>query len=64
MSASHPELRVIAATVHGRMLVLAPSSPCRHWLVGFHGYGHNADVQPGTESPNQTGDIGNTFHRL
>ena len=39
-----PELRHVAATVHGRVLVLAPPASYRHWLVGFHGYGHNAAI--------------------
>ena len=40
-----PEPRRVAATVHGRYLVQLPKSGApRHWLVGFHGYGQNAEM--------------------
>jgi predicted esterase len=40
---AEPEVRTIAATVHGRYLLRRPAAPgpCG-WLVGFHGYGENA----------------------
>jgi predicted esterase len=40
---AEPEIRTIAATVHGRYLLrrAAAPGPCG-WLVGFHGYGENA----------------------
>jgi len=42
--ASAPILRHVAATVHGRTLVLPPAGRARGWLVGFHGYAHNAEI--------------------
>jgi len=39
-----PELRHVAAITHGRTLVVAPDGPARGWLVGFHGYAHNAEI--------------------
>ena len=37
------EVRIVAATVHGRCLVEPPlAGGARCWLVGFHGYAHNA----------------------
>jgi predicted esterase len=39
-----PQARLVAATVHGRYLVLPPAhEPPRRWLVGFHGYAQGAD---------------------
>lgn len=40
------EIRLVAATVHGRYLVRAPAHDdgARRWLVGFHGYAHNAEI--------------------
>ena len=53
MTESHPAnaspaaatTRIVAATVHGRMLVQLPRSvrPNR-WFVGFHGYAQNAEM--------------------
>jgi predicted esterase len=41
--ASPALVRIVAAGVHGRCLVEPPASGRgRHWLVGFHGYAHNA----------------------
>lgn len=41
---SAPRLRHVAATVHGRTLVLLPRNDRpRRWLVGFHGYAQSAD---------------------
>jgi len=37
-------VRVVAATVHGRTLVLPPARDGRGWLVGFHGYAQGANV--------------------
>jgi len=38
-------LRHVPATVHGRYLVRPPATRGPHrWLVGFHGYGQNADL--------------------
>jgi len=39
-----PVVRTVAATTHGRVLVLAPSSGPLGMLVGFHGYAENAEV--------------------
>ena len=39
-----PEIRLVATTVHGRVLVDPPARPSRRWFVGFHGYGHNARI--------------------
>lgn len=37
--------RLIAATVHGRTLVLPPRiAPPSRWFVGFHGYAQNAEI--------------------
>jgi len=53
------EIRLVAATVHGRYALRAPANDDgRHrWLVGFHGYAHNAEIfletlraVPGAES--------------
>ncbi len=47
MSEELPEPRtlIVAATVHGRTLVLpARSGHARRWLIGFHGQGHNAAI--------------------
>ena len=43
---SGAEIRLVAATVHGRYAVRAPvpSEPERRWLVGFHGYAQNAEM--------------------
>jgi predicted esterase len=40
------EVRRVAATVHGRYAVRAPlrDDGRRRWLVGFHGYAHNAEI--------------------
>jgi predicted esterase len=39
------QLRLIPATVHGRVLVRPPATQGPHrWLVGFHGYAQNAQV--------------------
>ncbi len=41
----HAEERAIAALVHGRYLLETPADPeGRPLVVGFHGYGENADV--------------------
>jgi predicted esterase len=39
-----PEVRLIPATVHGRVLVAPGVRRPSHWLVGFHGYGQNAAI--------------------
>src|SRR5262245_42577264 len=40
------EVRIIAATIHGRILVRAPTErPGAGLLVGFHGYMENAAIQ-------------------
>ena len=41
----NPEVRRIAATTHGRVLVHHPRTTSRGLLVGFHGYLENADIQ-------------------
>ena len=40
------EIRLVAATVHGRYAVRAPAHEdgAGRWLVGFHGYAHNAEI--------------------
>jgi uncharacterized protein YceH (UPF0502 family)/predicted esterase len=40
------EVRIVAATVHGRYAVRAPAyeDGARRWLIGFHGYAHNAAI--------------------
>lgn len=40
------EIRLVTATVHGRYAVRAPEHDDgrRRWLVGFHGYAHNAEI--------------------
>jgi len=36
---------MIATTIHGRYLLAVPEGPGPHpLLVGFHGYGENAEV--------------------
>lgn len=44
--ATAAEIRLVAATVHGRYAVRAPAHDggARRWLVGFHGYAHNAEI--------------------
>jgi predicted esterase len=37
--------RTIPVTIHGRYLVVPPQSPAQGLLVGFHGYGENAEIQ-------------------
>ena len=37
------EVQTISATVHGRYI--ARRGPAEHLLIGFHGYGENAEVQ-------------------
>jgi predicted esterase len=39
-----PSVRTIATTTHGRYLVAVPPEPPVGVLVGFHGYGENADA--------------------
>lgn len=45
-----PEIRLVAATVHGRYAVrpAAQAVAAHRWLVGFHGYAHNAEIFLGT----------------
>lgn len=38
-----PVVRTIEATVHGRVLLRTPAAPPLGLLVGFHGYGENAE---------------------
>ena len=42
MTSQHADLRTIAATVHGRYLV--QRGPAERLLVGFHGYGEDAEI--------------------
>jgi len=37
-------VRAIAATTHGRYLVMAPAEPPAGLIVGFHGYAENAEI--------------------
>jgi predicted esterase len=42
--ASDIQVLLVPATVHGRVLVRPGPMGRRRWLVGFHGYGHNARI--------------------
>ena len=45
MTHDSPRVRIVPAMVHGRHLVrVTTQGPPRGWLLGFHGYAHNAEI--------------------